>query len=111
MDIGKRVLEGYTEVKETTAPQVPANTSELLEQAKELAQQEAKLKSNFPAATKVLDPEFEAPSGNSSSIVSVAENGHESESSGVLVEKEECVTPPVEADDCVSRPVLNAENS
>ena len=99
MDIGKRVLEGYAEVRQAVALQVPPNTSELLEQVKELAQQEAKLKSHFPAATKVLNPESEAPAGNSSSIVGVAENGNESESSGVLVEKEKCVTAPVEADD------------
>jgi hypothetical protein len=93
IEIGKRILEGDQDVEEAEEPHVPTETSDLVEQAKELAKQEAKLKSSFPAAAKILNPELENPSGESSSMESSAENGHETESSGVLVETEDCASP------------------
>ena len=91
MEIGKRVLKGLVEAIEIPTSSAMADTEDLVEQAKELQAEEERLKSDFPAATKVLDDE----SGSTSSEA-MSKNGHESESSGVLVEKEDCITPKEE---------------
>jgi hypothetical protein len=87
MEIGKRVLKGH--VGAIALPISPAmtDTKHLVEQAKELQSEEERLKSDFPAATKMMDPTDESESTHSGSG---PENGHESESSGVLVEKPDC---------------------
>jgi hypothetical protein len=89
MEVGKRVLKGLVGAIDIPAPSVMADTEHLVEQAKELQNEEERLKSDFPAATKIMDPD----ENESTSSEGVGENGHESESSGVLVEKDECTTP------------------
>jgi hypothetical protein len=93
MEVGKRILKGHVETIEVPAALVVADTEHLVKQAKELQNEEERLKSNFPAATKIMDPEDET---NSTDNEGSAGNGHESESSGVLVEKDECSTPAEE---------------
>jgi hypothetical protein len=87
MEIGKRVLKGHVGAIHLPISPAMADTEHLVEQAKELQSEEERLKSDFPAATKVMDPTNESESTHSGSG---PENGHESESSGVLVEKPDC---------------------
>jgi hypothetical protein len=87
LDVGKRVLKGHVGAIDLPISPAMADTEHLVEQAKELQSEEERLKSDFPAATKVMDPTDESESTHSGSG---PENGHESESSGVLVEKPDC---------------------
>ena len=68
-------------------PPVISDTENLIKQARELQNEEEHLKSDFPAETKIMDPEDEASSTDNDG------NGYGSESSGVIVEKEESPTP------------------
>jgi hypothetical protein len=90
MDIGKRVLKGLVGAVDIPTPLVIEDTEHLVQLAKELQSKEARLRSDFPAATKVMEHDDESRPINNEGIV---ENGHESESSGVLIEKEESGTP------------------
>ena len=88
LEIGKRVLTGLVGSIEVPAQSpVISDTENLVKQAKELQNEEERLKSDFPAAIKVMDPEEETSSTDNEG------NGHESESSGVIIEKEEISTP------------------
>jgi hypothetical protein len=88
LEIGKRVLTGFVGSIEVPAePSVISDTENLIKQAKELQNEEERLKSDFPAATKIMDPEDEASSTDNEG------NGDGSESSGVIVEKEDSPTP------------------
>lgn len=58
-------------------------------QAKELQKEEERLKTAFPSATKVLDPDDGQFSATDGSEEHNQENDDESESSGVLVSKED----------------------
>jgi len=107
MEIGKQILEGDKEDQNIEPVRVATETSNLVEEANELAEKEARLNANFPAAAKILNLEAETSSRNSSSTNSTMEVGHESESSGILVDKEECVTPVDESEEDV--PVSESE--
>jgi hypothetical protein len=88
LEIGKRVLTGFVGSIEVPAEASGISDMEnLIKQAKELQNEEERLKSDFPAATKIMDPEDEASSTDNEG------NGHGSESSGVIVEKEASPTP------------------
>ena len=88
LEIGKRVLTGFVGSIEVPAESSGiSDTENLIKQAKELQNEEERLKSDFPAATKIMDPEDETSSTDNEG------NGHGSESSGVIVEKEESLTP------------------
>jgi hypothetical protein len=87
MDVGRRVLKGHVGVIDVPSPVVVANTEQLMKQAEELQNQEQRLKTEFPAATRAMDPEDESGSLSDG----VHENGHESEESGIIVEMEECL--------------------
>src|SRR5271156_137397 len=97
MKIGKRILKGL--VTEINIPPTPGmtETAELANKVKELQIEEQRLKTHFPAATKAMEPE--KPESDTSSAPASAdgtgENGEWSESSGVLVESDDC-TPPKE---------------
>ena len=98
LEIGQRILEGEIKLKKIPETEhVPVETSKLVKQAQELAQKEEKLRSEFPAAAKVLEPiperETESEQSRPSSETG---NGHDTEDSGVLVEKDQCLTPPNE---------------
>jgi len=87
LEIGKRVLTGLVGSIEAPAQSCTvSDTENLVKQAKELENEEERLKSDFPAATKVMEPEDETLSTDNEG------NGHESESSGVIIEKEEIPT-------------------
>ena len=87
LEIGKRVLTGLVGSIEVLAQSsVMSDTENLVKQAKELENEEERLKSDFPAATKVMHPEDETSSTDNDG------NSHESESSGIIVEKEEILT-------------------
>jgi hypothetical protein len=88
MEVGRRVLKGHVGAMNIPAPVIMANTEHLVKQAEELRNQEERLKNEFPAATKAMDPEDES---NSLVTIGVGENGHESEESGVIVDREECL--------------------
>ena len=90
MGVGKRVLQGLIGTIDVLAPLEIADTEHLVQQAKELQNEEERLKSEFPAATKVMDLDDESGSTNNEGI---AGNGRENESSDVLAEKVECETP------------------
>lgn len=91
LEIGKRVLTGLVGSIEVPAQSsVISDTENLVKQAKELENEEERLKSDFPAATKVMDPEDETSSTDNDG------NSHESESSGIIVEKEEIPTAKTE---------------
>jgi hypothetical protein len=87
IEIGKRVLQGLIGVIDAPASLKIIDTEYLVRQAKELENDVERLKSDFPAATKVMDPDDESGSTDNEGT---GGNGHESESSGVLVEKDEC---------------------
>jgi hypothetical protein len=86
MEVGRRILKGHVGAMNIPVPVVMVNTEHLVKQAEELKNQEERLKNEFPAATKAMDPEDES---NSLVNIGVAENGHESEESGVVVDREE----------------------
>jgi hypothetical protein len=88
MDVGKRVLKGFVGIEEPI-PTVTADTEKLIKQAKELQTEEERLKSSFPAATKMM----EANDGTRcKDKEECPENGDESKIGNMLVEKEEHVT-------------------
>lgn len=90
MKVGKQVLQGRIGAIDVPAPVEITDTEHFLQQAKQLQNEEERLKSDFPTATKVLDPDGGSGSTDNGGIM---ENGHEGESSSLLVEKEECTTP------------------
>jgi hypothetical protein len=90
MEVGKRVLQGLIGAIDVPAPLEITDTEHLVQQAKQLQNEEERLKSDFPAATKVLDPDDGSGATDNGGI---GENGHESETSGHLVKKEECAAP------------------
>ena len=89
IEIGKRVLQGLIGTIDVLAPLEISDTEHLLRLARELQNEEERLISNFPAATKVVDPDDECRSTDNEGI---AEDGCESESSDILVKKDECMT-------------------
>src|SRR5579859_7361773 len=90
IDIGKRVLKGHVGVIDVAPMVTVADTENLVIQAKELQREEDRLKTTFPTATKVMDPD-DSRSTNSEGKASSNSRGTggESESSGVLVDKDD----------------------
>jgi len=92
-ETGKRVLKGHVGVLGVLPHVTVADTEHLLTQAKELQKEEDRLKTEFPSATKVMDS---VDDGESTSSEGKAPHSHgtgdESESSGVLVDKEDLST-------------------
>jgi len=87
MEIGKRIIKGHVGVIDVPAADIAKDTEELLKQVHELQRREDKLKADFPTATKHVENE------SSSEDDGGASHGYESESSGVIVELEDCMTP------------------
>ena len=79
-------MQGLIGTIESPAPLETADTEHFVRRAKEL---QVCLKSDFQAATKVVDPDHQSESTDNEGI---GGNGHESESSGAVVEKDECRT-------------------
>jgi hypothetical protein len=95
IEIGQRILKGHVGVLDIpVAPPIIKDTLHLLKEAKELENEEQRLKIEFPAATRIIDPVPESTPVQP--IEAVLGNGHESEesekseSSGVLVEQHDC---------------------
>ena len=72
----------FGSIELATQSSVTSDTESFIKQAKELENEEERLKSNFPAAMKVMEP------GDETSSTDNEGNGHENESSGVVVEIE-----------------------
>jgi hypothetical protein len=97
MQVGRQILNGGRVDYRTIGVPAPVMTSEhLVKQAEELKTQEDRLRAEFPAATKAMDPNDEANSMGSGCSVPV--NQHGSEESVVLVDKSECLTPKTSED-------------
>jgi len=95
MKIGKRILKGL--VTPITIPQSEpevTETAELAKKVKELQIEEQRLKIEFPAATRAMEPEKQGSEASSAhaSADGTGENAEWSESSGVLVESDNCCT-------------------
>jgi hypothetical protein len=88
MEVGRRVLKGHVGAMDISSNVVMADNEYLVKQAEELQNQEERLKSEFPAATKAMDPE---ESSDSSSDGEPSGSGHDSEESGVIVDMDECM--------------------
>ena len=91
MDVGKSVLKGIIGAIDNPGPIVIADTEHLVQQVQELQNEERRLRSDFPAAAKVMEPDGDE--SGSTDNEGNGENEHESESSGILVEKHECSSP------------------
>src|ERR1700737_2280758 len=87
MENGRGLLKGHLGVLDVPRPVVVANTEQLMKQAEELQNQEQRLKTEFPAATRAMAPEDKSGSLSNG----VRETGRESEESGIIVEMEECM--------------------
>ena len=99
MKIGKRILKGL--VTPITVPQSEpgmTETAELAKKVKELQIEEQRLKIEFPAATRAMEPEKQGSETSSAhtSTDGAGQNAEWSESSGVLVESDDCCTLPKE---------------
>lgn len=81
-----RILLGHDD-GEIRAPLVITNSEDLGKQVKELRDGEENLEADHTVATKIMEADDEAISSTDNE--STAGNGNESESSGILVEKEE----------------------
>jgi hypothetical protein len=88
-ETGKRVLKGHVGVIDVTSPITVADTDHLLLQAKELQKEEERLKTTFPSATKVMDPDDCQSTSSDGKTTHSHGTGDESESSGVLVDKDD----------------------
>lgn len=82
-------MQGLIGTINSPAPLEIADTDHFVRRAKQLQKEEVCLKSDFQAATEVMDPDHESGSTDNQGI---GGNGRENESSGVLVEKDECRT-------------------
>ena len=88
-DIGKRIVKGHVGIIETPLTVTVADTEHLVTQAKELQKEEERLKTAFPTATKVMDPDDGHSSASEGNDNHCLEDDDKSESSGVLVSKED----------------------
>ena len=83
------MLKGHVGVVDTPFAVTVADTEHLVIQAKELQKEEERLKTAFPTATKVMDPDDCQSSASDGNTSHSQENGDESESSGILVTSED----------------------
>lgn len=84
------MLKGHIGVLETASAVTVADTEHLVIQAKELQKEEERLKTTFPTATKVMDPDDGRSTNSEGKKSSNSQGtGDESESSGVLVDKDD----------------------
>jgi len=99
MKIGKRILKDKLKTP-INLPPTPENTEtkDLVKQVNELRKEEERLKTDFPEATKAMEPERLGSSTSSGEILE-----SRSQSSGILVEPDDCTsttreqTPDLEA--------------